>query len=283
MAGTNSFLDFLNSPGGAAAINAAGGAASAYGQAKSTEAQQQQTADQFAASATEHQSNQDRANANAALTPLGESQNFTAKNALLNSILPNMRNMNSGVGVRPGGGSFLPDGGLDKGMINSLYGSTPTLESLAQHGKQLAAINPTAPQENLANYGQWTPQQAQPFQQNVADYQGGVKGTQDSQRAQITKYVQDQMAKEKASGSTDGFWHKFAKIAGIAGGVAATVFTGGAASPLLMAAIGAGSGALSSWGNGGNPLVGAAMGAGSSALGSAINGKVPGTPDGGIS
>lgn len=61
-----------------------------------------------------------------------------------------------------------------------------------------------------------------------------------------------------------GFWHKFAKYAGIAGAGVATAMTGGAASPLLIAAIGAGSGAAAGWGSGGGTkaaLMGAGLGA----------------------
>ncbi len=259
----NGVTNFLNSPGGAAVINAVGGAATAYGNNKQSEAQQQQNASQFAASQLANQSTQDRQNAQAAATPLGESQNFVAKNALLNAILPNFRNANSGVGLRPGAGSFLPDGGLNPQMVNSLYGATPTLESLAQRGKQLASINPQAPQENFANLGGFGDQKAAPFMQSVSNFQGDVAGKQDAQRDEITKYVQQGMEQENQTSSnpSDGFWHKFAKWAGIAGAGVATAMTGGAAAPLLIAAIGAGSAAANAWGSG-SGAAGAATAAG---------------------
>lgn len=83
-----------------------------------------------------------------------------------------------------------------------------------------------------------------------------------------------------------GFWHKLAKYGGIAGAGVATAMTGGAASPLLMAAIGAGSGAAAGWGSGGGvkgtllgaglgaiPGVGGAMGKGAAQAATQIGGR----------
>lgn len=266
--------NFLNSPGAAALINAAGGAATAYGNNQQSEAQRQQNASQFAATQLANQSQQDRTNAQAALTPLGESQNFVARNSLLDSILPNLRNFDySSKSGHPTQGGFLPEGGLDKGMIDSLYGSTPTLESLAQRSKQLSAINPQAPQENFGNLGGYGDQKAQPFMDSTQKYQQIMQAAQGGQRDQINQLLQQGLDEEnKSDNPSDGFWHKFAKWAGIAGAGVATVMTAGAASPLLAAAIGAGAGAASGWGSGGGAkgaLLGAGLGAAGPAIGSA--------------
>ena len=95
-----------------------------------------------------------------------------------------------------------------------------------------------------------------------------------------------------------GILGKVAKAASIAAPIAATVLTGGAASPLMMAGIGAGTGALSSAANGGGwkgALTGAALG-GATSFGGAklgqllrgtggmtgINGPLTGTPSEGV-
>ncbi len=135
------------------------------------------------------QSQQDRTNAQNAATPLGESQNFVAKNALLAALLPNMRNINSGVGQRPGAGGFLPDGGLNPQLINSLYGTDPTLESLSQRAKQISAINPSAPQEDFSKYGGFTSGQTDPYQTSVQGYQADQQKKQDAQRAAMQQYI----------------------------------------------------------------------------------------------
>lgn len=75
---------------------------------------------------------------------------------------------------------------------------------------------------------------------------------------------------------------KIAKVASIAAPLAATVFTGGAASPWLAASLGAGTGALSGAANGGGwkgALTGAGMGAATGMAGAKLGGlmnKVPG-------
>jgi len=82
----------------------------------------------------------------------------------------------------------------------------------------------------------------------------------------------------KLSKDGSGFWHKFAKIGGILGGGIATAMTGGAASPLLAAAIGAGSGAAAGWGNGGGwkgTLMGGALGGLTGAMGAGASGGAP--------
>ncbi len=184
-----SFLDFLGSPGGAAAIRAAGGAAAAYGQAQSADANRQVIGAYRGAQVLQNESYLDRLAASAAQAPIGESQSFVGRNSVLNVLLPTMRNFDSHTGQRPGRGSFLPEGGLDPTMVNSLYGPGATLESLAQRGKQLAAVNPSAPQENLENYG-FAPSQVQPVASNIDNYQQTQRTAQQTLKDNITRLAQ---------------------------------------------------------------------------------------------
>lgn len=210
-------MKFLESPAGAAAIQAAGGAASAYGASQQAGAQLAQNASQFAANTITGQGQQDRQNAAAALTPLGESQQFAGHNAILNSILPNMRNFNSPEsGNAHGRGGMLPDGGLDPAMINAHYGNAATLESLAQRAKQLSAVNPSAPQENFANLG-YSQEQADPFMKNVAGYQGQQIGKQNDQRALIQRALDNDLTGEKQAYKDEhSFWGQTKKVLGMA-------------------------------------------------------------------
>ncbi len=180
---------YVQSPIGQAVIGGVGSYLQSKGQSEQLEANRLQQGSLGAANQINAQSTQDRQNAQAAATPLGESQNFVAKNALLNAILPNMRNINSQTGLRPGAGSFLPDGGLDKGLVDSLYGSTPTLESLSTRSQQLSGINPQAPKQNLSNFGGFTADQTQPFQQANDAYQLEQQKKQDAQRKAVQDYI----------------------------------------------------------------------------------------------
>jgi hypothetical protein len=241
---------------------------------------------------------QDRANAataNAA-NPLGANQKFAAKNALMSAILPQLQNFNYTPGDpaiadamgKTTGGFRLPEGGLPKELIDSMYGKAATLESLSQHDKQLAGINPQQPSSNYQNFG-FSKEDADPFMASVDQYQKGVQARQGSSQQAVQQALendivgQHQKAKDddwleinspapqgyhwhdgELSQDGSGFWHKLAKYGGIAGAGLATAMTGGAASPLLIAAIGAGSGAAAGWGSGGGTkgaLLGAAGGA----------------------
>lgn len=179
----------VGSPLGQAVLGAAGSYFKSKSDAEAAALDRQQTANAAGINQTNLQSTQDRANAQAAASPLGESQNFVARNSLINAILPNMRNINSGVGKRPGAGSFLPSGGLDPKLIDSLYGANPTLESLAQRAKEKSAINPQAPTENLGSYGGFTPAQTQGHMSDIQAYQLEQQKKQDAQRKQVQSYI----------------------------------------------------------------------------------------------
>lgn len=219
-------MKFLSSPGGAAVIQGLGGAASAYGAAQQNNAQMAQNASQFQANTTGQQSRDDRTNAVNALTPLGENQQFANHNAILNAILPNMRNFNSPQsGNASGRGGMLPNGGLDAAMINGHFGDAATLESIAQHDKQLAAINPSAPQQNYANMG-FSQDMANPFLKNVQGYQGQQINKQGDQRNLIQRALDNDLTGEKQKQhDANTFWGQTKELlkpllGGVAGYVA---------------------------------------------------------------
>lgn len=295
-------MNFLNSPTGQAAIGAAGGAFSAAGQRADNEASRAQNNDQFWAGMIQNQFNADRTNqlAQAQTTlqqdPLGASQKFAQKQALLSAILPNLRNSaitpgNPNIAARMGQGQGpLPEGGLDPKMIEALYGNNTTLESLAHRQRQLTQANPDGPQQDFSTmFGSM----AQPQMDRNNQYAGYQQAQRNTARLGLDQQlnqsaVNGDINQHKANHDDDwleenvpppehyhyhdgelsedgsGFWHKFARYAGIAGAGVATAMTGGAASPLLIAAIGAGSGAAAGWGTGGGTkaaLLGAAGGA----------------------
>lgn len=253
----NSSQSFLNSPGGAALIHAAGGAASAYGANQSANAGRQQSANQFAAQMYDRLSNEDRVNAQNAMTPLGESQNFAAGNRVKASLAGQMGNL-TGLGGRP---SLIQ---FDPSMIQKNWGDGATMESLAQHAKQLSAINPNAPKENFNNYG-FDPSLTQGFQNNIDTYQGNQLQSQNNQRALIQRALDNDVNGDKQLGSNDpgsGFWHKLVKYVAPIAGIALAPYTGGASLALGSAA--------SAWANGGGAKD-ALIAGGSAAAGNAVN------------
>ncbi len=166
-------LGILGTPGGAALVGAAGAGISAFGANKSAtadraqqNAQFQQTAQQHAAQMQQDQLNADRqhqlSQATAAVnaSPMGEAQTFAQRNALLQSILGNARN----VAVHPGdpavaaamgggvsGGLQLPSGGLDPAMLNRMYGDASTLESIKNRQQQVGRLDPRAASMDLGS------------------------------------------------------------------------------------------------------------------------------------
>lgn len=282
-------LGYLGTPGGQAATNLVGSGLSAYGQYQQNQQNLQQNASQFAATSAQNQFNADRTDANAKATgvlnadPLGADNKFAQRNALANAILPNLRNAHSSpgdgaigaaMGSRTGGiMSALPQGGLDPAMVKSMFGPDATMGAITQRHQEINSLDPNAAQPNLqAMFGD----EAKPYQAQMSDWASKLQNATAEQRSayetQMKGYVDHMLQQEQASGSSDGFWHKFAKIAGIAGMVTATILTAGAAAPLTMpamaamAGLGAISGAASSWGSGGSPLMGAITGGASAAV-----------------
>jgi type II secretory pathway pseudopilin PulG len=149
-------LKILNSPMGAAGIQAAGAGAAAYGANKSATAAREQSAQQFAAEMAQRQLEGDRsaqqtaATSAASASPLGAEQLFAQRNGLLNTLMSNVRNYSAtpgdprvahAMGTQTGG-MRLPEGGFDPGMINRLYGDDATMASIANRQKAIGQINP---------------------------------------------------------------------------------------------------------------------------------------------
>lgn len=284
-------LAFLQTPGGSSVTNLAGNALSALGQYQQNQQQLQLSGTTNAANLTQNQYNADQANQLAksegvlAADPLGADQAYAQKNALANAILPGLRNAKStpgdpsvasAMGTRTGGAAILPDGGLDPTMINSLFGPAATSAAVTQRAQEINSLDPNAAQPNQT---QLFGAAGAPGQQQVAQWASQLQNASSAQRSafdsKMQGYINTMVQQESDTG---GFWHTFAKIAGVVGAAAATIMTAGGASPLLAGVIGAGAGAASSFGNGGNPLTGAIMGGGTAALGSALKGASPSNP-----
>lgn len=207
----------------AAAIAAGGGAASAYGQNKAAQAMadanRAMTAEQFAATMAQRKEENDRQNAvqgnNAA--PLGQNRDFAAHSALMNAIMGGAQNVHStpgdaGVAAAMGshtGGLRLPEGGI-KDLIESLYGQKATLASLAQHDKQVAGINPMAPQINYGDLGMGGPQ-ADEFMKQRDNYQldqvNRQTGNNDQVQRSVNLALENSLADRNQS-NEQGFWGK---------------------------------------------------------------------------
>lgn len=288
--GKSGILDYLSTPGGAALINAAGGGLAAYGQYQQNQGNQKQQALQFAATSLQQQRQQDQNNqmtrAAGAIQadPLGADQKFAQHNALLDAILPGMRNQQShpgdpaisqAMGTRTGGvNSVIPQAGFDPNMVKSMFGPESTMNSIVQRHQDISNLDPTSAQPNLSSmYG--NDPTAAAAQTQMKDWASKLQTAQGAEKqqyeSQMQNYVNQMIQQEGNDGS--GFWHKFAKIAGYVGLATAVVLTAGAATPLAaagFAALGAASGAAQSWGSGGSPLQGAITGG----LGTAVGGKI---------
>lgn len=261
-------------------MGAAGAGLTAFENYQQNKSNQQQNARQTAISTLQGQYNADRNREQAAAQgvlnadPLGADQRFAQHNALLNAIMPGLRNVQShpgdpGVAAAMGGNrgglmNAIPQGGFDPKMIEQKYGDAATMGSIVKRQQELTNLDSRAPQSNLqAMFGD----SAAPYQQQMADWATNLQRLQGQEKAayeaQLQHHINAMVNEEENSGGGSGFWHKFAKIAGAVGLVAAVVMTGGAATPLASAgwaALGAASGAASSWGSGGNPVMGAVTG-----------------------
>lgn len=284
-ANSNNLLDAIGSPGGQALAGMAGAGLTAWQNYQQDQQHLQQGAHQFAAQTLQGQYNADRNREQSAAQgvlnadPLGADQRYAQHNALMSAILPNLRNVQShpgdaGVAAAMGGNrgglmSAIPAGGFDPKMIEQKYGDASTMGAIAKRQNELTNLDSRAPQSNLQSmFGD----SAAPYQQQMSDWSTNLQKLQGQEKAayeqQINAHINAMVQQEQSSGGS-GFWHKFAKIAGAVGLVAATVMTAGAATPLAAAgwaALGAGAGAAQSWGSGGSPVMGAITGGAGAAL-----------------
>lgn len=164
---------------------------------------------------------------------------FQSKADVLRQILGGASNISTSFDPTSGQGSIsggmrVPAGGLDMSAL-----SPERLASASQNFYQhVGNVSPNVPAPDLGYGDTW--------QGNVdairSDAQTGIDQRRQQQQQAIQQFLsggQDQPEEKKGS----SIWKKLAKIGLIAGGGIATAMTGGAASPLLMAAIGAGTGA----------------------------------------
>jgi hypothetical protein len=263
-------LDFLGTPGGGALTGLVGSGLSAYGQYQQGQQQMKQSAAQNAAGITQNQFNADRqdqlsrAQGVLAADPLGADQKLAQHNALLKAILPNIRNTDSGFGSANRGGIMgaLPQQGFDPMMVDQNFGANATAGAIAQRHKEINSLDPNAAQPDLSSLFGNDPAVAK-YQPQIRQWAEQLQQKTGAEKAafeaQLQGYI-NKMANEE-QGDGNGFWHKFAKVAGIVGAGVATVMTAGGASPLLAGAIGMGAGAASSFGNSSSPVAGAATSA----------------------
>lgn len=277
-----------------ALIGAAGAGISAYGASKSAQSAQAQTAKQFEAEMAQRQLESERnyqlqqATSAASANPLGAYQQFAQKQALAKALLGGARNVSftpgdSGIAQAMGsfaGGMRLPEEGLDPKMLERLYGDAATQSSIAQRQKEIGQINPNQPVYDLANlFGASANGSQNAFTTDVQTANKTEADKQLDQSAQQRALVQQAMAEDAQTGKPGGssIWKKIGKIGAIAGAGIATAMTGGAASPLLMAAIGAGTGAATGALSGGGwkgALLGAGLGAATGGIGGGSGGTV---------
>lgn len=171
--------------------------------------------------------------------------------SFLSGFTPNMQG---------GAMGLVPAGGFSA-VTKAASSPSAILASANNFYKNQANANPRVPTMDLGptfgDAGSAATAGNEAFRGQRADQ---LQGTQDA-RTQALQIALQKAQQDNTPG--EGFWHKFAKYAGIAGAGLATALTAGGASPLLVAAIGAGSGAAAGWGGGGGvggALGGAAMG-----------------------
>lgn len=148
------FMDFLNSPGGGALINAGGGLLKSLGDNQNNEANRELQADALGVNTLQNQSAQDKSAAStvAQLNPLGQDQKFVQQQALKKAILGGMRPIQYSNATTTGS-SPVPQGGFDPNMLEGLYGDKATLESLGQNQRNLTGIDPNHSQDDFTQYG----------------------------------------------------------------------------------------------------------------------------------
>jgi hypothetical protein len=217
------------------------------------------------------------------LSPIGESQDYAQKNAIFKSLLGGARNFSltpgdpavaAAMGAGPQGGIRLPEGGLDSGMLERMFGDASTLESIKNRQSQLGQINPNMRTSNLGSMfgdaGTQASNDIMASNQQMAEQQEMARA---KQRDQIMRAIDEDIKGERRGPAPEGyeydkktgelkkkgggFWKGLGKVASIAAPIVAAPFTGGTS----LALIGAGAGAANGLLNGGG-MKGALMGAG---------------------
>jgi hypothetical protein len=170
-------FDFLKSKAAGTVLNAAGRGLSAYG---ASQQQQQQRdfkfnrtmAETVAAAHLDNQTNNIIENANTLRAdPLGASQRFAQRNALMSAILPNIRPFTSTPGDPGIAAMVIPRrttvGNIDPMIPTQLYGPQATMGSIAQRDMARGALTPNAaPTDMTSMFGEV----AAPYMNAVQQY-----------------------------------------------------------------------------------------------------------------
>lgn len=185
--------------------------------------------------------------------------NFALQGDMMNQWKPTTAafNPSTGMGSFSGGMGSMTPSSFTKGLF------APDAMANAEYNDfrmPLAHVAPSVPTPDLSQVG--LPNS--PSYNAVELARKGVFDQQEQERRlekdRIARMWGEQEAAQQGGGSS--LWKKLAKIGLIAGGGIATAMTGGAASPLLLGAIGAGTGAASGALDGGwkGALAGGALG-----------------------
>ena len=268
-------LEFGNSNLGMAAIGAVGAGMSAAGQRASEEAGRQQSASQFAVNTSMDEQQDQRARATSVMqdTPIGQSQEFAQKQAMLAAILPGLRNQRStpgdaavaaSMGTRTGG-LRLPETGLDPAMIAQLYGPQATAASIANRDMDRFAVNPNAAGTDMQALGMQADPRTAAFQQKaMADMDASAERRKMLLQRALDQDALGEKQQKKKSGGIGGFFKGLAKVA------APLVSFIPGVGPLAKMGIDAGLAKAS-----GGSWKDAAMAGGMSLAGSKLGGKLP--------
>jgi hypothetical protein len=134
--------------------------------------------------------------AQAAQTPLGQSQQYLAQNALKSAILPALLKQlgqQSTMPTDPAIRALMPQqqanplANVDLTRFLELLGNQASLEALSTNQKQRLNIDPNAPIENLYNYG--LGDAANPFMQDMQNWQRAQQGQTNTFRANLQKAI----------------------------------------------------------------------------------------------
>jgi hypothetical protein len=154
-------MDFLNSPLGGATISAGAGLLQGAQQNAQSNKQMAQNSNQFRADILQRQHESDindqrsRSTSAAELDPLGASQMFAAKNALISKVLGGAQNIHytpgdAGIASAMGSVSMPSVPHFSADELNKYFGDNTTQASIAQRQKSIGQVDPNHPAFDLS-------------------------------------------------------------------------------------------------------------------------------------
>jgi len=236
--------NFANSPGGAALIQGAGGFLAGMGQNRQLEADRQLRASDSMQRGYEFEVG--RSKEALAADPLGATNQYAAKQAFLNQLLPTLRNAQvtppSDIAAQMPqmtGGLRLPEGGIDPEALKA-YSPGATAEAIARREQDLMRLDPNrrsaSPMLNELGLN------VNGVGNSLNEFQNAEQQRQLQQREAIRRALDNDIQGQKKKG---GIWGKLGKIALGAGAGLVAPLTGGASLASLPAILGASTGAAS--------------------------------------